>query len=189
MYANTAAGGSNTSLKVEPVNKSQLRKSDSGSLRSQSGSNIRSGSYDNIPGPNTSQAIFALEPNPTAYEIINFQQPGPVRGSDTRKMSQALARVRTRAKVADTVNGNTGQFGSLYFSDFFLIFPIHQCEVRPGCTRRPTPASGVPHPGHPTTGCHKNIWLCFFVTKQWQIFLGQPVDYHIRSGHESTLIR
>ena len=90
MYANTAAGGSNTSLKVEPVNKSQLRKSDSGSLRSQSGSNIRSGSYDNIPGPNTSQAIFALEPNPTAYEIINFQQPGPVRGSDTRKMSPAV---------------------------------------------------------------------------------------------------
>ena len=85
-------GGSNTSLKVEPVNKSQLRKSDSGSLRSQSGTNIRSGSYDNIPGPglNTTQAIFTLEPNPTAYEIINFQQPGPVRGADTRKMSPGV---------------------------------------------------------------------------------------------------
>ena len=95
MYANTAAGASNTSLKPEPVNKSQLRKSDSGSLRSQSGSNIRSGSYDNIPGPglNTTQAIFTLEPNPTAYEIINFQAPGPVRGSDTRRVSPGLQSV------------------------------------------------------------------------------------------------
>ena len=62
----------------------QLRKSDSGSTRSGS-VHIRSGSYDNIPtpGPNTSQAIFTLDPNPTAYEIINFS---PSRG-DSRKIS------------------------------------------------------------------------------------------------------
>ena len=77
--------GGSSCLKSESVSKSQLRKSDSGSVRSQSGTNIRSGSYDNIPGPglNTTQAIFTLDPNPTAYEIINFQQPA--RGSDSRQ--------------------------------------------------------------------------------------------------------
>ena len=68
-----------------PGTKAQLRKSDSGSVRSAGGSlgHVRSGSYDNIPGPgpslNTTQAIFTLDPNPTAYEIINFSGPG--RGS------------------------------------------------------------------------------------------------------------
>ena len=60
--------------------RSQLRKSDSGSLRSQG--HVRSGSYDNI---NTTQAIFTLDPNPTAYEIINFQQ----RGSSVSKSSSS----------------------------------------------------------------------------------------------------
>ena len=74
--------------------KSQLRKSDSGSLRSGAGSNVRSGSYDNIPGPglNTTQAIFTLEPNPTAYEIINFSQP-PQQPRVTSAASSGLASV------------------------------------------------------------------------------------------------
>ena len=65
----------------------QLRKSDSGSNRSGSG-HIRSGSYDNIPapGPNTSQAIFTLDPNPTAYEIINFS---PSRGDGRKQSSES----------------------------------------------------------------------------------------------------
>ena len=65
----------------------QLRKSDSGSTRSGSG-HIRSGSYDNIPtpGPNTSQAIFTLDPNPTAYEIINFS---PSRGDGRKQSSES----------------------------------------------------------------------------------------------------
>ena len=79
VYANTDPG--------HQLDPRQLRKSDSGSLRSQSG-HIRSGSYDNIPGPNTTQAIFTLDPNPTAYEIINFQAAQPVRGSSDRKQYQ-----------------------------------------------------------------------------------------------------
>ena len=65
----------------------QMRKSDSGSTRSGSG-HIRSGSYDNIPtpGPNTSQAIFTLDPNPTAYEIINFS---PSRGDGRKQSSES----------------------------------------------------------------------------------------------------
>ena len=49
---------------------------------------MRSGSYDNI---NTTQAIFTLDPNPTAYEIINFQQTGPQqqRGSSVSKSSSS----------------------------------------------------------------------------------------------------
>lgn len=64
-----------------------MRKSDSGSVRSVSG-HIRSGSYDNIPvpGPNTSQAIFTLDPNPTAYEIINFS---PSRGDNRKQSSES----------------------------------------------------------------------------------------------------
>lgn len=65
----------------------QSRKSDTGSTRSASG-HIRSGSYDNIPtpGPNTSQAIFTLDPNPTAYEIINFS---PNRGDHRKQSSES----------------------------------------------------------------------------------------------------
>ena len=71
MYANTAAGGSNTSPKVEPVNKSQLRKSD----RSQSGSNIRSGSYDNIPTPARPSSPWS--PTPQPMRSSTSSSPGP----------------------------------------------------------------------------------------------------------------
>ena len=68
-----------SSTSSSSINKTQLRKSDSGSLRSQQSGHIRSGSYDNLPNPglNTTQAIFTLDPNPTAYEIINFSHPQP----------------------------------------------------------------------------------------------------------------
>ena len=125
----------------------QMRKSDSGSLRATSG-HIRSGSYDNIPlqGPNTTQAIFTLDPNPTAYEIINFS---PSRGDRKQSSESQSSGLQSVGLVAEALREHERTSQSQPSAHQIL-----SKQNSAGNLRSPPPYQAPPGPGPPPAYSH-----------------------------------